>query len=360
MKTRLPTLWPHLLTRLACLVGLSVSSAGAIGADSAVILTYHHVAEETPHSTSIKPADFARQMQYLAEGPFAVIDLGEYLEARRTGAELPDYAVVVTFDDAYRSVLTTALPILESHGFPATVFVATDAVGTNDRLYLTWDELREMKARGISIANHSATHTHLIRLEPGESQADWRERITADITRAQSAIERELGDAPSWLAYPYGEFNKDVQEIVRELGYFGLAQHSGAAGPRSSPLAIPRYAIGGNYTGFDSFRTKARTLPLPVTSPAREALDTGVTHEPTLELELAEGNWRIEELACYGPGGRLPVSVDGTRVTVSALQPVPVGRSRYNCTMPSMSGRYYWYSQPWFRKRDDGTWYPES
>ena len=40
MKTRLPTLWPHLLTRLACLVGLSVSSAGAIGADSAVTIAW--------------------------------------------------------------------------------------------------------------------------------------------------------------------------------------------------------------------------------------------------------------------------------------------------------------------------------
>ena len=42
---------------------------------------------------------------------------------------------------------------------------------------------------------------------------------------------------------------------------------------------------------------------------------------------------------------------------IQAAKPLPVGRSRYNCTRASRwPGRYYWYSYAWIRRDTDGNW----
>ena len=53
------------------------------------------------------------------------IALRELVEAIETGKSLPARSVVVTFDDGYRNVFTTALPLLRKYSVPATLFVVT-------------------------------------------------------------------------------------------------------------------------------------------------------------------------------------------------------------------------------------------
>ncbi|MEX0940950.1 MAG: hypothetical protein WD002_00225, partial [Pseudomonadales bacterium] len=70
---------------------------------------------------------------------------------------------------------------------------------------------------------------------------------------------------------------------------------------------------------------------------------------------------RLGELVCYGPEGQIELNrVSSKRFIAQSTSPVPVGRSRYNCTMPvKASNRFYWFSQPWIRRKPDGSWYPE-
>src|SRR5581483_2844399 len=88
------------------------------------ILMYHSIANEPRDRLAISPSSFAAQMQYLADGQFNVISLAAACQLLRTGRTLSK-AIVLTFDDGFRNFLTNAAPILQEHGFPATVFIVT-------------------------------------------------------------------------------------------------------------------------------------------------------------------------------------------------------------------------------------------
>ncbi len=99
---------------------------------------YHCIAETTvdPWGICVSPSAFDEQMAVLAEHRLAA-DLGEFTDAssyRGDGAR-----VAVTFDDGYADNLTAALPILERHAIPATVFVIGSALGRTREFW--WDGL---------------------------------------------------------------------------------------------------------------------------------------------------------------------------------------------------------------------------
>src|SRR5438477_279294 len=83
---------------------------------------------------------------------------------------LPGRAVLITFDDGYQDFADEAFPLLERHGFPATVFVVTDAAERTSRWdaaygqaapLMGWDEIRELSRRGVEFGSHTQTHPAL-------------------------------------------------------------------------------------------------------------------------------------------------------------------------------------------------------
>ena len=323
-----------------------------------VLMQYHHVHISTPSSTSISPDGFSLHMKTIVDEGYRIWPLTKLLDAIASQALLPDKVVSITFDDAYVDIYDNAFPVLKQYNLPFTIFVATQLVGRKG--YLTWDQIREMKRAGASIANHTHSHAHLVRMAQDESKAEWISRIRNEIVLAQEIIERELGPTPKQLAYPYGEYNPEVLALVKELGYIGIGQQSGPASRYSSLLMLPRFPFSGPYSAMKSFRTKLNTLPFPV---AETALNPILKNDetPTLSLELLEGNYRVSEATCYGPGGPTELKItDAKQLIARNKAPLPVGRSRYNCTMPATLGnRYHWYSQLWMRKNINQSWYTE-
>lgn len=325
------------------------------------ILLYHHVDGTTPPSTSIDPELFGQHLDHLAGAGYTVWPLEKLINRVLANETTPERVVAITFDDAYISIYTTAFPLLRKHGFPFTIFVATAFVSGNSNQYLSWDQLAEMKAAGATIANHSHSHAHLVRRLDDESERQWRQRVRSDIERAQQLIEQHLGEAPRLFAYPYGEYDPMLVDIVEDLGFIGIGQQSGAIGPTSWPLAIPRFPMGGSFSEMASFQTKVATRPLPMVTLALDPLVEG-DEIPALTLDLIGDDLRGHQLVCYGPGNAVTAmeQVSPTRFVARSENPIPVGRSRYNCTMPDASGtRFYWYSQMWIKRNPDGTWYQE-
>lgn len=357
---------------LGCCAGLVLFTLSATGraqqaasgvAEHGVILLYHHVATDTPAITSISPDDFEQQLQFLEDYDFQVWPLPDLVAAVKERQTLPDRVVAITFDDNYQSVYTEAFPRLKKRNWPFTVFVSTDAVDKGINMQASWDQLREMARHGATIANHSASHNHLLLRLPGESDDAWEQRITGDIKKAQQRIRKETGQQQPLFAYPYGEFNQALARIVEQLGYVGIGQQSGPFSDHYPGPAIPRFPFAGNYTDIKDFGVKLLTLPLPIGYLSAEDNPLANSNQhPALLLELAEGDYATENLRCYGSGqGALQLQwLSDRRLQVTPDKPVPSGRSRYNCTMPTGKRyrdiqRFYWYSHPWIRYTDSGT-----
>ena len=317
---------------------------------AAVMLIYHHVASDTPRVSSVTADEFRSHLQYLKEHQFQVIGLDVLLQQLRQGKPVADNAVVITFDDSYENNFTTAHPLLQEFGYPYTIFISPGSIDKGDGPLLNWQQVKQMSDDGVLVANHAMWHEHMARPEAGESQAQWRQRMKQSILAAEDKIEQVTGQRHQWLAYPYGEYSVALEQLVSELGFIGIGQHSGAIGNNSVLTRLPRFPAAGRYADLTDLAQKLRTLAFTVTD------DHGVNpviaehNPPQLKLSLTIDDFNRQQLQCFAGAEILkPVWLDEHTFSVSATKPLSAGRSRYNCTAPSLQkkGYFYWYSQPW-------------
>jgi peptidoglycan/xylan/chitin deacetylase (PgdA/CDA1 family) len=334
---------------LAVAIAWLVTSS-ALAADSAVVLMYHRFGEDRHPSTSIRIDQFEAQLEHLREGGYSVIPLAHLLAALEgDSTDLPDRAVVITIDDAYRSIYEIAFPRFKKYGYPFTVFVATDPVDGGLADYMTWEQMRELQEEGATFANHGAGHISLIEREDDESADAWRKRIGADVAKGRKRLDEELDFLSGAFAYPYGEYNPAVADMLAELGYVSFGQQSGAVGPLTDRRALPRYPMAEAFGDMAQFRTKVASLPMPVT--AVDPWDPVTTNrQPSIVVTVGQTDAHLDELACFVSGqGRVEIEwlEAGKRFRVGAATPFEKGRQRVNCTAPTKSGRYQWFSHPW-------------
>jgi peptidoglycan/xylan/chitin deacetylase (PgdA/CDA1 family) len=201
-----------------------------------LVLGYHGVSENWASDISVTPAELERQLAHLLRRGYRGAGFHEATSdppARRT--------LAVTFDDAYRSVLELALPILERLGLPGTVFVPTrfasgdalaswpgmdvyrDGPHANELAVMSWAELAQLHGRGWEIGSHTRSHPHLTQLEDDE--------LLEELAGSKADCERGLAVPCHSVAFPYGDTD------ARVVAATGAAGYATAAGlPRFSRL----------------------------------------------------------------------------------------------------------------------------
>ncbi|HJR01007.1 MAG TPA: polysaccharide deacetylase family protein [Methylomirabilota bacterium] len=215
------------------------------------ILTYHNLGEQPKGRLVLAAASFREQMRYLKTNGYRVVSLAEFVEFTRLNRQLPQRAVVLTFDDGYRAFKDHAYPVLKELGFTATLFIYTDWVGAG-RGSLSWADLRELSAAGMDIQAHSKTHADLRRAQ-GETEAQYARRMQAELEQPQELFNRNLGRRSLILAYPYGRWEEGLLPKVKEHGYiaaFSVRRQGNASFVR--PLAGHRSQIYSEMT-LDDF-----------------------------------------------------------------------------------------------------------
>lgn len=329
----------------------------AAPANAAVIFMYHRFGEAAYPSTNVTLEQFEAQLDFLEREGFEVWPLPKLVTHLKQREPIPDKVVVISIDDAYESVFDHAWPMLRKRGMPFTVFVATGAVDQELPGYMSWDQLHELHKAGVTLANHGVSHDYHVRRKPGESEPEWQRRVRTDVVNGQARLQEEIdagaNESPRLFAYPFGEYDLAMMQMLEQMGYVAFGQHSGAVGVHDDLRALPRFPVNERYGELADFTLKAQTLPFPVlkASPA----DPVVTDEfsPVLELQLAESSANLARFTCYLGGERMRVNwIDSEERTVeiSTAETLPSGRSRYNCTAPHQSAnRWYWYSHPWTR-----------
>ncbi|MET0377498.1 MAG: polysaccharide deacetylase family protein [Spongiibacteraceae bacterium] len=331
----------------------------------AVVLQYRHVGDAAPAATSISVNGLQRQLRYLRDNRYTVLPLPELVQRLRSGQSLPERSVAISFDGANRSVCETAFPLLNELKIPFTIFVNVDAIDKNSPANCTWDQLRALAAAGVTLANHTVNHSHLI-YRGDQPTGNWRAQILAEIEDGEQRILERPGQSHRLLAWPHGEFNEATKQLARDAGYVAFGQQSGPLGRDSDWLELPRFPMSGEaglITNLPAFGAKLQTLPFPIE--AVHAPDIPLTIEggiPSLELVLRanRGGRRPlrTQLQCFSADGKRISShwLSETRFRVKAYRALPLGHASYNCTLPAGSGRFYWYSHAWITADTNGRW----
>lgn len=221
------------------------------------ILCYHAIADlagaPVVEAYGVPPKQFRRQLDLLRRWGFQFIDAEEFLRFLQGRAGLPRRAVLLTFDDCYRDLLDAALPILEEKHIPAVAFAVTGRLGqTNDwdtaagapplRL-LDAEGLRQLARKRIAVGAHSRSHRMLNRIT--------EEQLKEEIEGSLEDLEALGFERPAMLAYPYGEYDENVQKATRAAGLrAALTVEPGLVKPGVNPYRIPRIEIFRRDTGW--------------------------------------------------------------------------------------------------------------
>ena len=180
------------------------------------IIVYHSIRPSYPGETALvkrfttEPTILDQEFAHLKEKGYQVISFNELLKYFDEGKPLPPKAVILTFDDGWKNQYIYAFPLLKKYGFTATFFVFTNAIGHKN--FLSWEEIKEMDAAGMTIGGHTKTHPYLTKITDPE-------KLAAEIAGGKKILEDHLGKKVDVFAYPFGLYNDAVIKAVRDAGY---------------------------------------------------------------------------------------------------------------------------------------------
>jgi peptidoglycan/xylan/chitin deacetylase (PgdA/CDA1 family) len=211
------------------------------------VLMYHAFSErDASDRYVVSRRTLKRQMQILSLLRFRAIGFEELAQTLRDGELPPARSFAITIDDGYRDNLEIAQPILERHGFAATIFLISGRIGgvcdwtereaLHGRPLLSAKEISGLLGSTTTFGAHTRTHCSL----PDARNED----VIGEIAGSRGDLEEQLGVPVQTFAYPYGRFDERALAAVREAGFAG----AGTVVPRRAqidddPLQIPRIEV---------------------------------------------------------------------------------------------------------------------
>ena len=265
MKTLFPlfSLWRTALLGLLLAVALPAPAQPLPPADPSDgltfrVLSFHDVRtnvratfEDSPDETAVDERTFAEVFAWLAHSGYRPVSLQQIVDARAGGKPLPAQAVLLTFDDGYRSAYTKVFPLLKRYNYPALMALVTSwldvpagqLVHWGDKPaprenFLLWSEAAEMARSGlVEFASHTdAMHTGIAANPQGnllpsaathrydsatgryESDDAYARRVEADLRRSREIIEARTGAKVRATVWPYGAYNTAALKASERAG----------------------------------------------------------------------------------------------------------------------------------------------
>jgi peptidoglycan/xylan/chitin deacetylase (PgdA/CDA1 family) len=207
------------------------------------ILMYHYI--RTPPSTrtdllgyrlSVAPEVFRVQMDWLSLHGYHPVTFNQ-VRAYFAGTEaLPPRPIVITLDDGYRDLYTTAYPILKAHSFTAVAYIVPNFVG--QPAYATRDQIVQMDHDGFEIASHTMNHANLAKLSYGSAMYE--------LTQSKRWLEGLVGHPVLDFAYPSGKFTSQTVFAVQQAGYdTAVTEEVSIVHSRADRYTWARVRVGG-------------------------------------------------------------------------------------------------------------------
>ncbi len=241
-------------------------------------LAYHDIEDKDPDQrfVAVRTDLFIAQMGWLRDNGYQPVSVDQILTAHAGGKPLPPKAVVLTFDDGFRSFYTRVFPILKSMNWPAIWAPVGEWVGTppnqavqfgSDRVprerFATWDEIRQVAQSGlVDIASHTenlhygipanpqgslqpaaATHRYDPKTQTYETDAAYRQRIRQDVEQITWKIREVTGKPPRVWIWPYGAASGEALDIIRQHGYQMALTLDDGLGSADQLMSMPRMLV---------------------------------------------------------------------------------------------------------------------
>lgn len=228
-----------------------------------LVLCYHAISYRWGAALSSHPDRLRAQLELLISHGYQGSTFTDAVREPRDAKTL-----VVSFDDAFRSVLEHAKPVLDDLGLPGTIFVPTAFPDRKPRLSwpgidhwdgtehehelvtLSWRGLAEMADAGWEVGSHTRTHPYLTLLD--DSELEW------ELAESRRECEAALGIACRSLAYPYGDHDARVAAATRAAGYEAAATLQ----PWSGPASMERWPRVGVYRRDTLRRFRLKVMPM--------------------------------------------------------------------------------------------------
>ncbi len=206
------------------------------------IVTYHSLGDLTsPVSTPIEV--FEAHLRAFAASGYRTVSMGDVVGWLRRGQRPPSDAMVITFDDGYRSVYREGRPRLQARNFTASVFLVSDHCGGTSRWpgqpasvpagpLMGWDEVQALAREGWEFGAHTRTHPPLTMLDQAA--------IEAEVGGSRDTIRERTGQEVTAFAYPYGALNRGVTDVVRRYFTGAVTTRLGLVNRACDPYHLPR------------------------------------------------------------------------------------------------------------------------
>jgi peptidoglycan/xylan/chitin deacetylase (PgdA/CDA1 family) len=203
-----------------------------------MVLTYHKIGRCFELGvTTVRREAFGAHLDLIRDGGFEFVSASDAAHSHLSGA------VAITFDDAYESIVTEALPEMEARGVTGTVFSVAGFMGDVSRWdirvaprpvrHATWPQMRRLADLGFEIGSHTVSHRDLTRLS--------RQDLRHELATSKKMLEDYIGRSVTSISYPFGRFSHGVVQEALEAGYTsGFASF-----PRKTcdPMAVGRMSV---------------------------------------------------------------------------------------------------------------------
>ena len=205
------------------------------------ILMYHDIGQG---NTLMMPADqLKNQLTWLKQAGYYELTPAEAYTVLSEN-KVPQAKIVwITFDDGYRSMYTTGLPLFKETNSRVTINEISGSVGSNWNL--TAEMIKTMQQNNVDFASHTVSHLELNKLPNARQQME--------LTNSRQTLAQITGTAPNTIAYPVGRYNVATLQYAKAAGYqMGLTTTPGLAAASQGMYALHRVRVnpGQTQAGF--------------------------------------------------------------------------------------------------------------
>jgi peptidoglycan/xylan/chitin deacetylase (PgdA/CDA1 family) len=222
---------------------LPADAATILARPQVPILCYHQLRDfrasdsRTAKDYIVPVANFRNQIKLLADSGYHSILPDQLYDYLLYGKPLPSKPVIISFDDTRLDHYTVALAELNKYGFKGVFFIMT--VSLNRPGYMTKEQVKQLADEGHVIGLHTWNHKNVKTF----TEEDW----AIQIERPWEQLKAITGKPVDYFAYPFGLWNKEGLERIKQYGFKAAFQLSARRDDSFPLFTIRRMIIPGEW-----------------------------------------------------------------------------------------------------------------